>query len=80
MFVFLSLATDRARTEGADQSRVESTFALVVKVLSTPGRIIKNTWPSQIGSGFVEWVLFVGNSLIWGVVLAFVYTKVKNAT
>lgn len=80
MYVFLLLATDRARTENAVQSRAESTFELVVKVLSTPGRLIKSVWPGKLASGFVEWVLFIANSLIWGGVLAVAYTKVRNAT
>ena len=79
MYVFLSMKMDRAITEEDIQSRSESAMELAVKVLSMPGRLVRSAWPGQIAPGVLEWVLFIGNSLLWGIILAFAYTKVRNA-
>jgi len=80
MYVFLILKTERTVKEGAIQSQSEFTMEMVVKVLSMPGRLVRSAWPEQIASGFLEWVVFIGNSVVWGGLLAFVYTKVRHAT
>jgi hypothetical protein len=66
--------------EGSVQTQLEFTMEMAAKVLSLPGRLVKNAWPTQIASEFLEWVVFIANSLVWGGLLAFVYTKVRNAT
>ena len=79
-YVFLILKTERTMKEGAVQSQLEFTTEMAVKVLSLPGRFVKNAWPAQMASEFLEWVVFIANSLVWGGLLAFVYTKVTSAT
>jgi hypothetical protein len=66
--------------EGTVQTQLEFTTETAAKVLSMPGRFVKNVRPAHMASEVFQWVVFIGNSLVWGGLLAFVYTKVRNAT
>ena len=58
-----------ARFEGMEAPPGATVADSAAHVLSIPGALLWTSWASRNLPNAVEWLLFVGNSVVWGAVL-----------
>lgn len=60
------------RFDGFEAPQSAATAAIAVDVLSLPGSLLWTSWASKNLPNAVEWLLFVANSALWGLVISIV--------
>jgi hypothetical protein len=63
---------------GAEASVVERAIGHAADVLLLPGSVAWTPWASKNLPNAVEWVLFMGNSLLWGFLVALLLRRLKR--
>jgi len=76
--VSISLRIDRFDTGIAKETLFESVTETISDILGFPGLYLWTLWASKNLSNIIEWLVFIGNSMIWGIVLAYFYTFAKQ--
>jgi uncharacterized membrane protein len=60
------------------RSATAKAVGTLVNVLSLPGRLVWTTWASKNLPNAVEWVVFLANSLVWGLLIAAAATMLSG--
>ena len=55
----------------------EQTAGKLFEILMQPGVSLWTPWMSKNLPNFIEWILFIINSILWGIVLFFVISLIK---
>ncbi len=72
-----SLAMDRLDT-GEQATILESITSTLSAILGFPGIYLWTPWASKNLSNIIEWLVLIGNSILWGILLAYAYTFIKQ--
>ena len=56
----------------------ENALSYTADVLMLPLRLIWTSWMSKHLHSSIEWLLFLSNSLLWGLAIEFLYLKIKS--
>ena len=80
LIISFSLGMERFDTGEMDKTPIEFVTGSVTNILIVPGVYLWTPWASRNLPNIFEWLLFIGNSGLWGVTFAFVYGKIKKIT
>lgn len=75
--VSFSLGLDHFDT-GEQATLLESITSTLSAIFSFPGTYLWTPWASKNLSNIIEWLVFIGNSILWGILLAYIYTFIKQ--
>jgi len=75
-----TLSMERFDKVDENESAVEFVAVSLTNILMTPGRYIWTPWASKNLHNSFEWMLFIANSALWGVILAYIYGRFKKPT
>lgn len=75
-----TLSMERFDKGDVNESAVEYMTGSLANTLMAPVMYIWTSWASKNLHNAFEWILLIANSALWGVVLAYVFDKVKKAT
>ncbi len=73
-----SLGMSRFDTGDGNETIIETVTGTITNILIVPANYLWTPWASKNLSNIVEWILFLSNSLLWGYVAAFMYSKFKK--
>lgn len=65
-----AMAATLARLDGNDVSTAAAAAGSAADVLMLPGSLLWTSWASKNLSNLLEWLLFIGNSALWGLVIS----------
>ena len=75
-----TLAMERFDEGDTNAGAMEYMATMLADVLMSPGKYIWTTWASKNLHDAFEWILFVANSALWGLVRANAVGKIRSAT
>ena len=75
-----TLGMERFDNDDANVSAVEYVAETLAEILMSPGKYIWTSWDSKNLHNAFESMLFIANSALWGIALAYVFGKIKRAT
>ena len=73
-----SLGMSRFDTGDMNESIIEIVTGAITNTLIVPANYLWTPWASKNLPDFIEWILFLSNSVLWGYVVAFTYSKIKK--
>jgi len=65
-------------TGEVNESIIELVTEAIANILIVPANYLWTSWASKNLPNSVEWILFLSNSLLWGYIVAFMYSKFKK--
>jgi len=68
----------RFDTGDMNESIIEIVTGAITNTLIVPANYLWTPWASKNLPDFIEWILFLSNSVLWGYVVAFMYSKIKK--
>ena len=74
-----SLGMSRFDAGDMNENIIETVTGVITNILIIPANYLWTPWASKNLPNFIEWILFLSNSILWGYVVAFVYSKLKKA-
>lgn len=80
ILVSYTLGIDRFENGIVDESALESVTGTLSGILGFPGTYLWTPWATKNLSNFIEWFVFAANSVVWGIVLAYLYAFIKKHT
>jgi len=75
-----TLGMERFDKGDANVSAVGYVTGSLTEILMSPGKYLWTSWASKNLHNAFEWMLLIANSALWGVALAYVFSKIKKAT
>ena len=76
--VIVALDFSAIDTGVAEKDLLSDIAGIIGSILLSPGRFLWNSWASNNLPNILEWFVFIGNSVLWGIILAFVYDKLRK--
>jgi hypothetical protein len=74
--ISFALGMDRLDAGEMDETAMDFIAGSLTNILMAPGIYLWTPWASKNLPNIFEWFLFLGNSGLWGVTLAYVYGKI----
>jgi hypothetical protein len=59
-------------------SHFENGLSLITDILTQPAMLITETLQFSHMISVIEWLIFIINSFVWGVIAIYGYSKIKN--
>ena len=73
-----SLGMDRFDEADTGMGAVEYVAGSLTYILMYPAKLLWIPWASKNLPNILEWVLMIGNSFIWGSIMAYLFTRIRN--
>jgi hypothetical protein len=74
--IAIAMSMDRFDTGDMDASISEHIAGNMTEILMTPAKYLLTIWAGRKIPDSIEWLVFFLNSVLWGFVLALVYTRI----
>jgi len=76
--ISFSLGMDRFETGIVKETLLEDVARNLSGILGFPGMYIFTALPRKDLSSIIQWLFVISNSILWGVVLSYVYTQLRR--